>query len=328
MSRTVLSTYVQPGRDTHPHTEVGDPAWQALAEAANTLWEHLRGTLVCEWDPGGVLTSTSQTAWYRLRTWGLTGTTYLARVYVHRTISFGSGTVRVDSTGAADFVSASLGSGSATGWVDVGTLSLDASTEYETVEVQLSAASNCTVEGIVIIPERALSVLAAASGGFAYDDGFTPLEVTDYGGEMPLTASKGRILSDCLRALWETRLSQVCATAYAVTPLASAVVGFGALKPHHLRSGLTGTLRCHVRYRWTGSGVGYEPGTVSLAGGGGSGFILATSGGTATWGTIDLDIALPSQETPQPQIAEMTLSVTGDLELHAISAYWRDLTYG
>lgn len=333
MARTVDTTYDQPEQTSLPNLEIADVDGQGggvqeVATALNTLYEQARGSWVDDFEPSGLLSGTGTSLLYRCRTWG-GQTSILARVYAYvETALGGSCTVRAQSSTAGDSTTVAVPGSTGPQWVDVGTLDMATTAEYEQLEIDLSAVSGTVaLYGVSVYAERGSATLADATDDFAYSDGFVPLDVAEYGGERSLTATKTRHLHENARTIWEQRHPQVAAT-YWVGALSDVQIGFLVPEPAHHRSSQTATLRCHVRYRWTGSSAGVDLGTITLGAGGVSSSAVVSSGGTATWGTLDLSIDIPSDATPQPTLLQARLAVSGDVEVTAISGWWRDLSYG
>lgn len=334
MSRSADSSFVLTEPRTHPYTEVADSirstGWQEIATAVNTLYEQARGTLVADYHPTGLLTTTTGDARYRVYLPGEVGDGTLSlRVYVYYTTGVSaSGTVRVATVNAGASSTAAVTSSSA-GWITA-TVDADASNEYEEIVVDWSAATNAPVIlGVSAFALRTRTALADAADDFAYAaDGFVPLELEEYGGDEPLTATKARIVHDNLRLIWE-RGGQAIATSYVDSPIADATVYADLALPQHIREGQTATLRVWVNYTWTGSGAGVDFGNFAVAAGNSSSLGITSSGGTATWyAARDLTIDLPSDASQYPDSVRFSLSCSGDIEINQISAYWRDLTYG
>lgn len=93
--------------------------------------------------------------------------------------------------------------------------------------------------------------------------------------------------------------------------------------PREARSGQTATLRVHVRRRWTGSFVGVQVGRITVALRGDSAQDITISGGSWEWITLDLDVGVSTSV----DIASLLVIVSEHVEIDAISAYWRDLSY-
>lgn len=335
MSRAADSTFAFVEPRSFSQTEIADSrrgtGWQEIATAINTLYQQARPSLVNDYHPGGLLTSTTGDMVYRIKMPGsgasdgtLTVTVY---VYVVSGVS-GTATLRAASTNAGDTDTTAVGTSFA-GWKTL-TVDCDATNEYEELTIDMSAVANVvTVYGASVVPVRTTTTLADATDDFAYTsaDGFVPMEITEYGGEQCLSATKARIAHENTRAIWETT-HQAVATSYVDTPLASAIVYADVPMPRHVRDGQTATLRCFVNYTWTGSGVGVDFGTYSVAAQDSSQTALISSGGTPTWSAArDLTVSIPSDTSAIPETVRLVLSTSGDLEINQFSAYWRDLTY-
>lgn len=334
MSRTIDSTFDPPEQRAHAQTEIADTlrgsGWQEIATAVNTLYEQHRGTWVADYSASGILAGTSVDCVYRIKMWG-GNSTILCRVYAYAVVGIGGNcVVRATTTSAADTVSSSATGASFQGWVNVGTLDVDATSEYETLTIDLTTATSATVYGLVAIPERGLTAHTDAADDWAYSDGFVPLEITEFGGERSLSATRARQVHENLRLIWEQRIPQAIATDYSVNPLTGASVYADVPIPKHLQPGQTATLRCFIRYAWTGLSSGVDIGSASVSCQGSSSGVVALSGGSVGWSSArDLTVSIDSDASPEQTTALVTLAVSAsNIDVYGLSAYWVDLTYG
>jgi hypothetical protein len=224
MARDVDTTLTLPVPQVQPGLPVASSyasgGLNLMARAVNTLYEQYRGSIVQDWDPSGILTTTGQTARYKCKVLGNkgAGASETCEVYLRvRLIQSAAGACVITITQGANTATYTyVGDINPEAWVQATDLTLDddASTVDITVAITTRTGMTLTsVRGVEIHYKRNLTALAAGE----YDSGFVPHEITQFAGEKPLSTRHLAQLTDNLVHLWEHRVGQVATTAFAVS---------------------------------------------------------------------------------------------------------------
>lgn len=333
MARTVSSTLILPTRDTLARNEIADSSgrgsgWVEVLRAINTLGAQHRGSLVCDADPNGVITSNGQTARYRVPMQALTNSETEVDVYIYgRVTTAGSATLSI--TSGADSVGIVVNSTSAQWWTASLLLADGSVDDYDTLDCAVSAATaTIRIDAICVFYRRADTELPAVASGYTgYFDGFEPHDLVAIDGERPLSARIGRAAHGNLRRLY-CRAWPIIAASTVRSPWTADSLGFRAeIPPQIVSRELTATFWAYVAY--TGDGTGAQIGRLTVASQGRSHIFSTTSLGFSGWaGPFHIGMNAPAEGLVRPTLKDFLVVANNRLDVYSLCGWWAGMSYG
>ena len=328
MARTVSNTGILLPRDSVvarvpivAQTAEGFGGANRTYKALNTLYEQLRGTLICDVNPGVILENGGRTsAYYRP---GIMGGSDLsdekAEAYLDVT-TVGTAQVDVAITGGG---TASWSGNMATKTrVQTSTdpvVEDDASSnDYMDVEVSINSGT-VDVEAVLLGYQREKTALTAVgSGNAAYDDSeVVPLDLAAVVANGPHSVARELDAHHMARNLFG-RGGQIVQSAN-MNWVASRGLWCAAPIPAAPGGGVT------ARFWVRGEDAGGDDITISS---GGVSQSVACPTSEAWCGPFDLNIAAPTDDLLAPSWAIFNLAGTSVTDVFSWSGYWRAVSYG
>lgn len=337
MARTVSSTLVVPPHQTRALVEVCDTrngnGWSPAALAVNTLYDHHRGTLICDARPGALFWSdTATTHRYRVPLQGDHGDEEAIDVWVYgATDSAGSCTVQSASTNTGDSNSVAVNSTTAQWWnLGQHTIGNSGSDGFDTVTFTITGTPTASpvIESIVAYYARERATLTpVTAGSLTYPDGFCPHDLDAFAGERTLSATRGRTMHDNLRVIYARTWPLIsCSSAELPWSATTTRVWLSDVPPQTEPRMITARLYVYATvYKVSGT----PSGTLTFTCDGTSTTASATSNVTQWFGPFDVSVAAPAEGIARPRLVSCALSASGDVTaVESVCGWWAGLTYG
>lgn len=348
MARTVPASLTPPARYAVARVPIidDDGTDRGLlyhAETVNGLYEYQRGSVIHDiggFLSGPILNAQGEIVYYRTKNLGYGGLSDEGGVAALSAIIEDLS----DSDPTQAEITVTSGASSAT-WnysTDLGSLSpfipefveidgfnIPDSAEYSTTSVEITSDGqsgdvSIAVYGVSMGYARDKTALTAG----AYTNGFIPHEASAYANGRPVSTQRLIALHENAQNLYENRVGQIVASAWAAGSYRTDDV-WAIQRIPHTADGATLTARFHIRCAKT-SGASSTTASVraymTSPDNGVASSILSVTSTTHDWKVADLSISTPRFGDPARYAF---FKVTGtNLSVSSFCGWWRDRTYG
>lgn len=341
MGRDVDSTIYIPQPRTQAGSEIadvigpvdGDTGLDKIFSALNTLYENMRGQVLCDYDPDGIIDTVGDIALYRTKTLGEGGLTdETVRVWAYLLLiptgpgpwDFSLKVTEKNSTNTFTYQDTSGGSVGPTAAIDIGSIAPEDTSDFNDWEFEITVATSftiATVIGLSLYYEAPKSALTAVSSGESYANGVVPLEISQAAGEKPNSTHRLMAAHQMAVDLFERRLGQI-GSFWVKTHLDFDSSVGGTIITSVIPPGVT-VARFYMYARTDGiAGVQFDTLTISAPELGVSA-VQEFISSLKWYGPLDLALGGPF-DAPWP----VRFNVTGsDTRVHSICGFFRQAAY-